>query len=523
MRRRVTLGSHLERYNRRLVMVGMKHIGYCIGAVVAMQMAYIHPDEHFQSLEIMMKKFMDVSGTTAWEFDNMNAARSYAPLLLFYGPIFFIMSQMFHLESPLLVLYLVRLQQYLVYIAVMKLSLKILLPSKRQRRRADFLISTSYITWCFQSHTFSNSNETLLLLLVLSIFHLQIVNDNSTHSTLSIASGFLITVGIFNRITFPGFILLPSFLVFFKFYVKHWKSLLLLMISIACSCYVCALIDTRFYHSSTLLLAPLNNLKYNLNVNNLAEHGLHPRYLHLSVNLPQILLSGLLYIIPRDTETAAQQIKTLPFLSIISSLIVLSSFQHQESRFLVPLLPLFCIIFTTSKYRHSSALLKLWIVSNLIMGIIMGCLHQSGVLNVLQYFHTPQHSTTVDIWWKTYSPPTWMYMKNALTVSTTNFVDDVEKIDLIDFSNTNNHVVDLKGCDFDLLNSTIYGFLEKVNHITLIAPDSIKKHLDPMLGSNLLMEQIYHSSSHLDLDHFDFEDFSSFKLGISVYRISHQK
>ncbi|CAG8771951.1 16164_t:CDS:1, partial [Cetraspora pellucida] len=30
-----------------------------------------------------------------------------------------------------------------------------------------------------------------------------------------------------------------------------------------------------------LIFTPLNNIRYNLDSNNLAEHGLHPRYLHI--------------------------------------------------------------------------------------------------------------------------------------------------------------------------------------------------------------------------------------------------
>lgn len=36
----------------------------------------------------------------------------------------------------------------------------------------------------------------------------------------------------------------------------------------------------------SLLITPLENLRYNLDAGNLAEHGIHPRYLHLLVNLP---------------------------------------------------------------------------------------------------------------------------------------------------------------------------------------------------------------------------------------------
>jgi phosphatidylinositol glycan class Z len=49
-----------------------------------------------------------------------------------------------------------------------------------------------------------------------------------------------------------------------------------------------------------IVITPLNNLLYNLNVDNLAQHGIHPRYTHLIINLPMLYgplaIAGILYI-----------------------------------------------------------------------------------------------------------------------------------------------------------------------------------------------------------------------------------
>lgn len=49
-----------------------------------------------------------------------------------------------------------------------------------------------------------------------------------------------------------------------------------------------------------IVITPLNNLLYNLNVDNLAQHGLHPRYTHFVINLPLLFgplaLFALLYL-----------------------------------------------------------------------------------------------------------------------------------------------------------------------------------------------------------------------------------
>ena len=41
------------------------------------------------------------------------------------------------------------------------------------------------------------------------------------------------------------------------------------------------------------VLTPYNNLLYNLSTTNLATHGLHPRWLHIVVNLPLVVGPGL--------------------------------------------------------------------------------------------------------------------------------------------------------------------------------------------------------------------------------------
>lgn len=43
-----------------------------------------------------------------------------------------------------------------------------------------------------------------------------------------------------------------------------------------------------------IVITPINNLLYNLNLDNLAQHGIHPRYTHFAINLP--LLYGPLAI-----------------------------------------------------------------------------------------------------------------------------------------------------------------------------------------------------------------------------------
>lgn len=88
-----------------------------------------------------------------------------------------------------------------------------MLPSKPERIKAIFFTLTSYITLVYQNHLFSNSIETLLLLVtILLIDDLRYVQESKDQDVQNLNknknlfyTGVLISLGIFNRITFPAF------------------------------------------------------------------------------------------------------------------------------------------------------------------------------------------------------------------------------------------------------------------------------------------------------------------------------
>lgn len=143
----------------------------------------------------------------------------------------------------------------------------------------------------------------------------------------------------------------------------------------------------------------------------------------------------------------------------------------------------------------------------------MGVLHQGGIVPLLDVMR--EEPLGVHIWWKTYSPPTWMYSNQRTLYSTTNFVDDVEKVDNIPFSSIHDHVVDLKGSDEKLLNYTLDQFLLQTTNVQLIAPNSIAHRLKS-LQDNYQFQSLQSWPIHLDLDHIGQ---SGKILGISRYSV----
>lgn len=122
-------------------------------------------------------------------------------------------------------------------------------------------------------------------------------------------------LGVFNRPTFIAFALFPLFFWLYRGIGNkliapmnyHLRILALIVCSIP-SILFNVLIDSFYYGYVTwgeigvlhisinnFVFTPFNFIKYNINTSNLAKHGLHPRFLHVLVNMP--LLYNILTIL----------------------------------------------------------------------------------------------------------------------------------------------------------------------------------------------------------------------------------
>lgn len=187
-------------------------------------------------------------------------------------------------------------------------------------------------------------------------------------------------------------------------------SIALIAASAILSAAIAIYIDTRYYGSTAMVITPLNNFLYNSNTDNLAKHGLHPRYTHVLINLPQLLGPYLLFLRPQ---------LSIPFLSAVSGTAILSIFGHQEARFLLPAVPL---LLTTAKFpnillHHSvrrRVLFTVFAGFNLALAMLFGVYHQGGVVTTQAVHVGPRLVHTSDVvWWRTYSPPEWLLGRNS--------------------------------------------------------------------------------------------------------------
>ncbi|POR34850.1 GPI mannosyltransferase 4 [Tolypocladium paradoxum] len=492
----------------------------------ALSPSYLHPDENFQGPEVIAGQIFSYPVRRTWEFTSDHPIRSVFPLWPVYGLPMLLLRWLWIGNghdgdiTPIAVFWTLRILMFLLSFVLEDWALHELIPSPRHRRVAVLLVASSYVTWTYQTHTFSNSVETLVVSWSLVLIQ-RIVDDRQQPSLMaSMILGIVAVFGLFNRITFPAFLLIPGLRLIPHFLNKCGPSVpsrlrsqdadscrplsLAALVSAALVTTGMAIaLDTAFYTSEPLtwaylitnpVITPLNNLLYNSSIENLAQHGLHPWYQHLLGNLPQLL------------GPAAVLLFTYPHLSIrlcsaISGLFVLSIFQHQEARFLLPTVPL---ILSSVQLPKSKTMLRIWaaawIIFNVFFGVLMGTYHQGGIVPG-QVFMSNQPDATQAIWWKTYTPPIWL-LNGKNEVLQTKDVMGLKGEVLLE------QLMELATCDTpaDRRNQE---YLKEKNGTYLIAPASAT-WLDPYLSNKglqgLRFREVWRYRKHLNLDDLDFGD-----------------
>ena len=305
------------------------------------------------------------------------------------------------------------------------------------------------------------------------------------------------------------------------------------------ACFVC--VDTVYFGRFTI--APLNNALYNMNSSNLAEHGIHPRWLHCLVNMhvlfgPLTLLTyGILlerlyrckhtpkrsapgsraahatvssWII--DHATCAIDVNVLSLFCIAFSLGCLSLAPHQEARFLLPLLVpvlLVCSSFLNNParpiQRFYTPILIVVVLFNATLLLLFGVLHQGGLLRSILHLEqlkqmNAQTSSYRVYYYKTHMPPRFM-LSNYGSPGDLGYVD----------------LVDLKGAGLDVLKAQLsvqHGAKGEHRMVTLVvAPksvhfmDDLQMHkcftVKTSFWPHLSMEDLPHAWSELELEMYE--------------------
>jgi phosphatidylinositol glycan class Z len=318
---------------------------------------------------------------------------------------------------------------------------------------------------------------------------------------------FLVTLGVFNRITFPAYIIVPAFQLLPHFRRKPIALLAVVVFGLITTA-AAILMDTSFYRPntplfktvlSTPIITPFNNLLYNVATSNLAQHGLHPIYQHAAVNLPQLLGPAYLLIFTNRFYT------TTRLVGAIFGTLILSIFPHQEARFLIPAVPLILSSVKLPKYAPKLFFAG-WIVFNLFFGLLMGTYHQGGVVPMQLHIERMENVNHV-FWWKSYSPPLWLLDGKIETMETTDLMG-MQKESMIQEleGQVNCKKKDASGIYLVAPYSAIY--LDKFIRPYKFPPSATELERVPRLPKHneIYLEEIWRYSKHLNLDDLDFGD-----------------
>jgi phosphatidylinositol glycan class Z len=266
------------------------------------------------------------------------------------------------------------------------------------------------------------------------------MQSNSSRAALL---GLFVAVGVFARVTFAIFALpfALSFLLadtpLLRIFLNRSISLGLTFVAV---CGANAALDSWYFGRP--VLTPFNFIQYNSDLTNLSSHGIHPRWLHVAVNLPLLfgpLVLVVLHLVSqavrgttanplrdklakgyqatlKDLEAMvrSRELTRACLISALCGLAALSLVPHQEPRFLLPLLPL--AIIGIPRLPRSRLFFHAWIVFNAVLTLVYGVIHQGGVVPTAMWIeghlkdqHLALEGPTVvnaDIlYWRTYSVP----------------------------------------------------------------------------------------------------------------------
>ncbi|XP_007896713.2 GPI mannosyltransferase 4 isoform X2 [Callorhinchus milii] len=301
------------------------------------QTGYIHPDEFFQSPEVMAGDILNLKTFRTWEFNTNYPSRSVLFPLVTSGFSFTVLKT---LHNSNLFGSIVNSYSLLVVPRFFMTCLSFLIDYVIYRLsrlwganpwNALVLLSSSHVMLVFYTRTFSNVIEGALFALLLLLVAMDVkpatvtqhhrAQKKRNHKHLI---GIVLISGFFNRPTFIGFALVPMLTWLsrdqggkFRF---NLKTIILnsfgILSSMIATSFIFILTDAVYYGlllfnsdwaltdenaiykfivkiSQHLVITPVNLIMYNLDPKSLVAHGSHPWFTHLTVN--SLMLFGVLH------------------------------------------------------------------------------------------------------------------------------------------------------------------------------------------------------------------------------------
>ena len=521
---------------------------------------------------VILGDIFSLNVTRTWEFQPSFPVRSIVPIYVFVGlPLLLLRWLTSVFGQSLLCWYTlttsVRATLVLLSFVIDWCAYRLSRNHGQSGFAAAAMISSSFVALVFYTRPLSNTIESLLFSLLVYMTMSISYNKNDSLSVDSKTShhnlrqsdqqrtniydtlfySLLIVMGIFNRPTFAVFALVPVIRwTFIGLPLSRTKNCIItvthrcfqLLFSSLAFFAIFVISDSVYFGrlkpdishiiaevdrsglwttiQANITTTPVNFFLYNTRIDNLADHGLHPRFTHTLINIPLLFGPlGLLYVVELGSTVFGGKCRiqnvanrrSFLLLCILVPLSLLSVFPHQEPRFLIPLLLPFCLLFS-SQVWNSKLWSTLWIAFNLLGCLFFGVFHQGGVVQSLGHLQQKKMSSssgkTLAIFWHTYMPPLHLLL---LPKSATPAND-------VTGSNASLEVYDFAGKPLD----DVLEFLEHLpdsgtsssnfesNKVVLLSPCSLHYDLKCLLGGRNNKYGFRIDRTHEFWPHFSTED-----------------
>ena len=317
--------------------------------VLFTQSGYVHPDEYFQTVEVITGDVLGLRTTRTWEFNTTSPIRSVTFNMVLFGTPLYLLKALDYVFNfitgwTLIGPYIVKLLPRLVMLALSFISdytiYQICVLYKHSFNQCLTTLASSYVMLVYSTRTFSNSVEmamvSLLIYLVAhclkrtsetmylhAMVHESYVKAETPREKAQIKKkeklipphdfkfflpiSILIAIGIFNRPTFVAFAMAPLFFWFQRgvsmhsimspFQMFNFRMAALLP-GVVVTTLILIFCDSLYYGDLTFYklwelsmdwsdwkITPFQFVMYNVVPGNLDKHGTHPRWLHSLVNL----------------------------------------------------------------------------------------------------------------------------------------------------------------------------------------------------------------------------------------------
>lgn len=543
------------------------------GSVLLLGM--VHPDEFFQSQEVMARHFLPEDSTLRrelfipWEFQLPSPNRSVLFPALVAGLPYKVLELLgvtltgwLMLVTPRLLLCLLSfIIDAILYHVVGKLSRHQKLEIQREKQeKALLLFASSWPTLVFLCRPFSNTFETLILALCFGVLYLVNPHRRVFCGFLHVQTfflGSLLAIGFFTRFTFPVFffplglelVRQQDALLVVAARKKDVTSLpsqmrrLAATIAVAMQGFLAFVawsallifVDTFYFRpdlfegeldriffkkmAENAVVAPLNNLLYNAQYDNLELHGVHPRLTHVTVNLP--MLFGPVFLVFLLKFLRYPDRSFFGSACVFFPLLCLSLAPHQEPRFLLPaIVPLHLFTAVHGRIGIVRFLTKnrlgvlLWIVFNAVLTLFFGVIHQGGVVPMLLSLSSIASNSVGDI------STTWLNSYCNFDEMDSHSMEMISTVPLV-FAKTympprflltgmtvkpSFQVVDVAGSTAESLS--VINFETAEHAAFLVLPASVEVRDVVPLSTTFSASKLGHCAPHISTEDFSLEQFA---------------